>query len=142
MMVRFLMSYLPSWKDRSSPGASSGGVLCGNRRRRASVGKRSRAHECPLRRETCANSLDNLSSGWDDAKCCESSTVDDGLTIDEHLVLTISAVNHVDIDPQVTSQLRCHTGGVQTRQSVRAVSNNNPSHFELLVTSQPSVASA
>ena len=88
--------------------------------------------ECPLG-ETCANSLDNLLSGWNDAECCESSTVDDGLTIHEHLVLAISAVNHVDIDPQVTSQLRCHTGGVQTRQSVRAISNDNPSHFELLV---------
>jgi hypothetical protein len=62
--------------------------------------------------QTCANSLDNLSSRRHDAECCESSTVDDGLTIHEHLVLTISAVNHVDIDPQVTSQLRCHTGGV------------------------------
>jgi hypothetical protein len=60
----------------------------------------------------CANSLDNPSSRWHDAECCEGSTVDDGLTIHEHLVLTISAVNHVDIDPQVTSQLRCHTGGV------------------------------
>jgi hypothetical protein len=81
----------------------------------------------------CANSLDNLTSRWDDAECGESSTVDDGLTIYEHLVLTISAVNHVDFDPQVTSQLRCHTGGVQARQSVCAISNDNPSHFELLV---------
>jgi hypothetical protein len=89
--------------------------------------------ECPLWRETGANSLDNLSSGWHDAECCESSTVDDGLTIYEHLVLAKSAVNHVDIGPQVTSQLRCHTGGVQTRQSVRAISNDNPSHFEFLV---------
>ncbi len=60
----------------------------------------------------CANSLDNLSSRRNDAECRESSTVDDGLTIHEHLVLTISAVNHVDVDPQVTSQLRRHTGGV------------------------------
>jgi hypothetical protein len=94
---------------------------------------RSGAHECPLRREACANSLDNLSSGWHDAEYCESSTVDDGLTIHEDLVLTISAVNHVDIDPQVTPQLRRHTDGVQTRQSVRAITNDNPGHFELLV---------
>jgi hypothetical protein len=38
-------------------------------------------------------------SGWNDAERGESSTVDDGLTIHEHLVLPISAVNHVDIDP-------------------------------------------
>jgi hypothetical protein len=65
--------------------------------------------------ESCANSLDNLSPSWHDAECCECSAVDDCLTIHENLVLTVSAVNHVDIDPQVTSQLRCHTGGVQTR---------------------------
>jgi hypothetical protein len=47
----------------------------------------------------CANSLDNLSSGWHNAEGCESPTVDNGLTIHEHLVLAISPVNHVDIDP-------------------------------------------
>ena len=93
------------------------------------------AHECPLRREMCANSLDNLSSGRYDAEYCESSTVDDGLAIHEDLVLTISAVNHVDINPQVTSQLRRHTDGVQTGQSVRAITNDNPGHFELLLCS-------
>ena len=45
------------------------------------------------------NSLDNLSSGWHDAECCESSAVDDGLTIHKHFVLAIAAVDHVDIDP-------------------------------------------
>ena len=84
-------------------------------------------------RETCANSFDNLSSGWHDAECCENSTVDDGLTIHENLVLTISAVNHVDIDPQVTSQLGRHTGGVQTRESICAIPNDDPGHFELLL---------
>jgi hypothetical protein len=88
-----------------------------------------------------ANSLDNLSPGWHDAECCESSTVDDGLTIHEHFVLRITAVDHVDINPQVTSQLRRHTDGVQTRQSVRAISNDNPGHFELLLyfTTEPDV---
>ena len=60
----------------------------------------------------CANSLDDLSSGWHDAERCESSAVDDGLTIHEHFVLAIGAVLHLDIDPQVTSQLRRHPGGV------------------------------
>ena len=58
------------------------------------------------------NGFNNLSSRWHDAECRESSTVDDGLTIHENLVLPISPVNHVDIDPQVTSQFRRHTGGV------------------------------
>jgi hypothetical protein len=89
-----------------------------------------------------ANSLDNLSSGWHDAECGESSTVDDGLTIHEHFVLAIATVDHVDINPQVTSQLRRHTDGMQTRQSVRAITNDNPDHFELLLTPQPSLASA
>jgi hypothetical protein len=80
-----------------------------------------------------ANGLDNLSSGWHDAECCESSTVDDSLAIHEHFVLSIAPVDHVDLDPQVTSQLRRHTGGVQTRKSVRAITNDDPGHFELLL---------
>ena len=89
----------------------------------------------------CANSLDNLSSGRYDAEYCESSPVDDGLAIHEDLVLTVSAMNHFDINPQVTSQLRRHTDGVQTRESVRAITNDNPGHFELLLcsTTEPSV---
>ena len=89
----------------------------------------------------CANSLDNLSSGRYDAEYCETSTVDDGLTIHQHFVLTISAVNHVYINSQVTSQLRRHPDGVQTRQSVRAITNDNPRHFELLPysTTEPDV---
>jgi hypothetical protein len=75
-----------------------------------------------------ANSLDDLCSRWHNAEGCESSTVDDGLTIHEHLVLAIAAVDHVDINPQVTSELRRHTGGVQARQSVRAITNDNPGH--------------
>ena len=88
-----------------------------------------RAVQMRLWGEACANGLDNLSSRGHDAECRQSPTVDDGLTIYENLVLSISPVNHVDIDPQVASQLRRHTGGVQTRQSVRAVSNDNPGHF-------------
>jgi hypothetical protein len=80
-----------------------------------------------------ANGLDDLSSGRHDAECCESSTVDDGLTIHEHFVLAVAAVDHVDIDPQVTSQLRRHTDGVQTRNSVSAITNDDPGHFEPLL---------
>ena len=76
-----------------------------------------------------ANHRDNLSPGRHDAECCESSTVDDGLTIHEHFVFAIGAVLHLDLDPQVTSQLRRHTGGVQTGQSVSAITNDDPSHF-------------
>jgi len=90
-------------------------------------------HECLLRREAGANSLDNLSSGRHDAECGENSTVDDGLTVHEHFVLAIGAVLHLDIDPKVTSQLRRHTGGVQTGQSIRTITNDNPGHFELLL---------
>ena len=79
-----------------------------------------------------ANSLDNFSSGRHDAECCESSTINDGLTIHEHFVFAIGAMLHLDLDPQVTSQLRRHTGGVQTGQSVRAITNDNPGHFDLL----------
>jgi hypothetical protein len=42
-------------------------------------------------------------------------------------------VDHVDIDPQVTSQLCRHTGSVETRQSIRAITNDDPGHFKLLL---------
>jgi hypothetical protein len=89
-----------------------------------------------------ADSFDNLSSSWHDAKCCESSTINDRLTIHEHFVLAIGTMLHLDLDPQVTPQLRRHTGGVQTGQSVRAISNDDPRHLELLLTSQSRLASA
>ena len=50
-----------------------------------------------------ANSLDNLSSRWHDAERCESAAIDHGLTIYQYRVLAIAPVNHLDIDPQVTS---------------------------------------
>jgi hypothetical protein len=55
------------------------------------------------------------------------------LPIHEHFVFTIGAVLHLDLDRQVTSQLRRHTGGVKTRKSVRAITNDDPGHFELLL---------
>jgi hypothetical protein len=51
-------------------------------------------------------------------------------------------VLHFDLDPQITSQLRRHTGGVQTGQSVGAITNDDPSHCRTLLTSQASLATA
>lgn len=85
-----------------------------------------------LGRETSPNSFDDFPSGWHDAEYCQSPAIDDGLTIDEHLVLAISAVYHVDLDAEVASQLRRHTDGVQTRHSVRAITNGNSGHCQLL----------
>ena len=86
-----------------------------------------------LRREVGANGLDNLSSRWHDAERCESAAIDHGLTIYQYLVFAIAPVNHLDIDPQVTSQLRRHTGSVKTRQSIRAITNDNLGHLGLTV---------
>ena len=54
-------------------------------------------------REAGANGFDNLSSRWHDAERCESAAIDHGLTIYQYRVLAIAPVNHLDIDPQVTS---------------------------------------
>jgi hypothetical protein len=59
-----------------------------------------------------ANGLDNLSSRWHDPECRENATVDDSMT---------------------TSQLRRHTGGVQARQSARAIANDDPGHFDFVL---------
>ena len=77
--------------------------------------------------------LDNLPPGGDDPKRRERSAVDHGLTINEHLVLAVLTVDHVDLDPQVTPELRRHTDGVETRQSIGAVTNGNPGHLALLL---------
>lgn len=87
----------------------------------------------PLPRETGANGLDNLSARGHNTECCESPAVDHGLTIHEYLVLAIAPVNHFDIDPQVLAELRRHPGGVQTRQSIRAITNGDPGHLGFLL---------
>ena len=85
-----------------------------------------------LPRELRPHSVDNLPPGGDDPERRERSAVDHGLTIHEHLVLAVLTVDHVDLDPQVTPELRRHTDGVQTRQSVGAVPNANPGHLTFL----------
>ncbi len=76
-----------------------------------------------------ADGFDNLASGRHDAECRESSTVDYDLPIHKYFVLGVTTVDHIDVDPEVASELRRHPDGVETRQSVRAVANDNPRHF-------------
>jgi hypothetical protein len=82
----------------------------------------------PLQRETSADCVDDLASGWHDPECRQSPTVDDSLPIHQNLILSITTVDHIDIDPEVASEFRRHPGGVKTRQSVRAVANGNSGH--------------
>jgi hypothetical protein len=83
----------------------------------------------PLQRETSADCFDDFASGWHDPECCERPTVDDSLPIHKNLVFAIPTVDHIDIDPEVASEFRRHPGGVETRQSVRAVANGNSGHL-------------
>ena len=62
--------------------------------------------------ETGANGFDNLSPSGHDPQCRKRAAVDHGLTIHEYAVLAIASVDHIDIDREVTSELRRHTGGV------------------------------
>ena len=87
-----------------------------------------------------ANHLDNLSPGRHDAECRERSSVDDGLTIHEDFVFGIGTMLHLDLYAQVTSQLRRHTDGVQTGQSIRAITNDDPGHVPLFLISQASLS--
>jgi hypothetical protein len=75
-----------------------------------------------------SNGLDNLPSGRHDTERRESASVDHRLTIDEHFILAIVPVNHIDFDSEVAPKLRRHTDGVQARQSIRAITNGNPGH--------------
>jgi hypothetical protein len=56
--------------------------------------------------------FDNFASGWHDAERCQSPAVDYGLPIHKYFVLAITTVGHIDIDPQVASELRRQPGGV------------------------------
>jgi hypothetical protein len=61
-----------------------------------------------------AYGFDDLASRWHDPQCCQNPTVDDGLAIHKDFVLAITTVDHIDVDPEVTSELRRHPGGVET----------------------------
>ena len=87
-----------------------------------------------------ANDLNNFSVGWYNAQCCESAGVDHYFTVHEHLVLAVPSMDHIDIDRQITSELRRHTGGVQARQSIRTITNSNSGHFGFLLARRPTVA--
>src|SRR5262245_25227015 len=82
-----------------------------------------------LLRQVGADCLDDLSSRWHNPEGSQSPAIDDRLPVDEHSVLGITTVDHVNVDSKVTSELRRHPGGVQTRQSIRAVTDCYPGHW-------------
>lgn len=85
----------------------------------------------PSRGEPDAHSLDNLAGGWHQTQSGKNPAIDDGLAIDEDLVLSVSAVDRLDVDLQFSPQLRRHTDGVETGQSIRTIANDNSCHLSL-----------
>jgi hypothetical protein len=66
-----------------------------------------------------------------DAQHGHCTAVYDRLGIHEHLELSVPAVDHVHIRCELPSQVRRHTGGMQTCHSIGAEPDGNPSHDHL-----------
>jgi hypothetical protein len=76
-----------------------------------------------------ANGLHYFLRGGHDTEGRESSAINHNLSIDEHFVLGVMTVNHIDIDLQIPTQLRRRTDGVKAGESIRAVANGDSCHF-------------
>ena len=80
--------------------------------------------------EAGANRVEDPAPPRDDAQGYQRTAIDHSLTIDDHLVFAIVTVDHIDIDAEVAPELRRHTDGVQSRQSICAVTNGDSCHTD------------
>ena len=83
-------------------------------------------------REAVANGGDDLAGRWHDAEDHHRSAIDDHVAVDEHLVLTVAAVDRVDLDPELPSQPRRRTDGVNAGDSEGAIANGDSRHVSAL----------
>lgn len=76
--------------------------------------------------------FDNGASGWQDAEYGLGPGIDDDLIIDEHLELTVPPVDHGHLLLELPTQPSRHPGGMESRDSIRAVANGDPCQTYLL----------
>ena len=79
-------------------------------------------------RQPLSNSRDGLAARRHQSEYHERAAVDDCLTVDEHCVFTVAAVNSIDVDIQRPPEPRRHTDSVQPGDSERAVANDDSRH--------------
>src|SRR5262249_59180959 len=69
--------------------------------------------------------------GGEPAQGVPGAAFDQRLPIDEDLEFAVATAHHLDIDSQLAPQPGRHTGGMQPRDSVGAITNGNPAHDDL-----------
>ena len=75
--------------------------------------------------QAVANGVNDLAGRRHEAEDHHRSAVDDNVAVDEHLVLTVAPVDRVDVDPELASQPRRRTDGVNAGDSKGAIANDN-----------------
>jgi len=85
-----------------------------------------------LWREPVTHGAYNLATRGENAKNCECTPVDHGLAIDKDFVLAVAPVFGVNLDLQVSSELRRRTDGMESGDSVGAIANDDSGHLQLL----------
>jgi hypothetical protein len=78
--------------------------------------------------EAGANGVNYLAGRWHEAEDHHRSAVDDNIAVDEHLVLTVAPADRVDFDPELPSQPRRRTDGVNAGDSEGAIANGDSRH--------------
>lgn len=78
------------------------------------------------------DSVDDSAPGWEHAQRGQSASIDHGLSVHEHLELSIAAVNHVHVGLQFATKARRHTDGMKPRESIHAVTDRDSCHAQLL----------
>jgi hypothetical protein len=66
----------------------------------------------------------------DRTKHGERTAINYEVTIDQNLVLAVSAMDLVDFRRELTPKCGCHTGSVEASQSVGAVTNHDSRHVD------------
>jgi hypothetical protein len=59
-----------------------------------------------------SHGFDNLTVTRNDTEGRQRAAVDHLFPVDQNLVFGVASVDHVDVDAELTSELRRHTGGV------------------------------
>ena len=89
---------------------------------------RARARLALVRLQARSYDLQDLSGGRQHTEERERSSIYHRLPIDRDLELAVAAMNHVDIDAELTTHSRRHPGGVKTGDSVRTEADGYASH--------------
>jgi hypothetical protein len=77
--------------------------------------------------------FDDLAGGGQDAHPPQRTAIDHRLTIHQDFELSIAAVDFFDLGPQLATDPRRHTDGVQAGDSERTVTNRDLRHVDLLM---------